>query len=823
VHLSSSFERATPIYLSGRSLEKNCQAGFRRDFTKTTAAQSLRLGITAATFYRVYLNGVFLFHGPARAPHRMARVDYIDLSGFTKLGTNKLAIEVAGYNEENIYVTGDASFLVAEVVADGNVIDATDSSWIGVRLDQRRKVVERFSHARCANELFDLDARYFSWRTAPITDVRPHAIEIVTGPARYLPRGVEPPNFAIVPAPRLYATADLIPDASIPIDPFRWCETGDYGEPLRGGIIERPAIEDSKIRDGGFTGNLTFEDGDLVLTDLKQFAAFDYDFVTLASGFLGITFSCTEPITLDLVHGDRLDSQGRLDPRNCGSNCVIRLHAKPGQYRFESFEPYCVRYARVIVRGSGTIRIQELFLRGYQFPDLPAGSFACDDGALNRIYESARLTLRANMLDVFMDCPGRERAGWLCDSLWSGRAARMMLGDSSVERAMLENFMHAAPGEKRKGFFPSCYPAVRIVDDIFIPNWSLFLILELFEYFRRTADRAFVDQFQPRIDELLSEFAAFENPDGLLENLPGHPFLDWSSSNLPEFVTPISTAGNALYAAALDRAAELYGRSHLAERAKSIRETLRAKAAGGAFFADSIERTEASGSRRGRFSSEAAQYYLYWFGVGDPMRNKSMWQSLLEEFGPLPDRYPADLMLARSNVFIGQYIRLELLGRFGEHIRLLREIRHLFGFMIDHGPGTLWENLSTAGSVCHGFASHVAVWLVRDFLGLGIPDAVDRHIDLAPHPCELKWAAGSIAVGESTASLRWSLGKDSFDLSATVPSDYTAALQLPPEVLGWTEITLNDQPVSANQMKIDGLSGGITLRARRRADAPPAF
>ena len=165
--MSDSLENAKPIFLANMNLAANCQAGFRREFTLPSSAASVRLRITAATFYRIYCNGRFAFHGPARAAHRFARVDDIDLSPFAVVGNNALAIEVAGYNEENIYVTGDSSFLIAELVLDGSVIDATDVDWIGIRLHQRKQIVERFSHARCANEIYDLDQQYADWRTAP--------------------------------------------------------------------------------------------------------------------------------------------------------------------------------------------------------------------------------------------------------------------------------------------------------------------------------------------------------------------------------------------------------------------------------------------------------------------------------------------------------------------------------------------------------------------------------------------------------------------------------------------------------------------------------
>ena len=77
------------------------------------------------------------------------------------------------------------------------------------------------------------------------------------------------------------------------------------------------------------------------------------------------------------------------------SRCVVRLYCPHGRTRLESFEPYCVRYLRVIVRRARAFTLHDVFLRRYQYPDLQGGTFLCSDGKLNRIYEAARLTLRA--------------------------------------------------------------------------------------------------------------------------------------------------------------------------------------------------------------------------------------------------------------------------------------------------------------------------------------------------------------------------------------------------------------------------------------------
>jgi len=136
--------------------------------------------------------------------------------------------------------------------------------------------------------------------------------------------------------------------------------------------------------------------------------ALDFDFVEMASAFPGLDFTCDRGVTIDLVHADKLTESGEFDPRNCYSITVIRLHCEAGRYRFEAFEPYGVRYLRVIVRGTSSFTLHDVFMRRCQYPDLKGGSFLCSDSGLNRIFDAAKLNLRMNTFDTFLDCPGRS-------------------------------------------------------------------------------------------------------------------------------------------------------------------------------------------------------------------------------------------------------------------------------------------------------------------------------------------------------------------------------------------------------------------------------
>ncbi|THF82742.1 alpha-L-rhamnosidase-related protein [Cohnella fermenti] len=781
----SLMKLAKPIFLKGLYLEKNIQAGFRKVVRRPEASDgACLLKITARTFYRLYVDGRLMGHGPARAAHGHARVDVLDITAVMTEGReHTLAVELAGYNDPNVYVTGESSFLMAELTVGDTVLAYTDHSWQGFRLYQRRQLTEAFSHARCLGETYDMDRSFIDWRTnvgeEPVGQTE---VEELDERPVLLPRVVPLPDMRVTRNARLISVHDTEVDPDLAIAPHpHFREETNYFHTFPP-IVDRPSVACSRELPLPFTGIIQRMDRDNHCTIQPapgRAAALAYDFGEMNSGFIGIEYTCLEAGTLDLVFTDLLEDRGTFNPRRSGSNCVIRLNSQPGRFTFVVFEPHAFRYVKLIVRGQA-FTIHDLFTVLYQFQPPLHKAFLCNDGELNRIYDAAEQTLIMNTLDVFMDCPGRERAGWLCDSYWSGRAALLMLGDTSVERAMLDNFLRSDQAPLDEGFFPVCYPSGFANQGCFIPNWPLFLILELDEYVSRSGDTSMLADYRQTVADLIGQFALYENLAGLLENLPGYVFVEWSSANLPEYKSPISVGTNALYAYVLQRAGEIYRNTEWADKADRLQRLLLGSSFTGSWYADSLAHDSERGLTPGSLCSEAVQYYVLRFAVSDRSDRAEMVSRLIEAHGPSAPQLASDVALARANVFIGYFLRFDLLAGWGEHRRLLQEMKALFSYMIDNGPGTLWEHTVSSDSVCHGFASHAGVWLVRDILGLHAPDELNRTVRLAPHPCGLKWCKGTLICQGGTISVEWHQTESRFELIAHVPERYNVLLEVPP-------------------------------------------
>lgn len=199
--------------------------------------------------------------------------------------------------------------------------------------------------------------------------------------------------------------------------------------------------------------------------------------------------------------------------------------------------------------------------------------FSPDEADIEEIYDAAIETFRQNTLDIFMDCPSRERAGWLCDSFFTGRVEKLLTGKNTVEKNFLSNFIMADDfSPLPQGMIPMCYPADH-PNGNYIPNWAMWFIAELNDYFERTGDSELVLQAKDRAYGILNALKKFENAEGLLERLEGWVFIEWSKSNA--LVQDINYPSNMMYYLVKKLMSRLYGDTELEKEAERLRNTIR--------------------------------------------------------------------------------------------------------------------------------------------------------------------------------------------------------------------------------------------------------
>ena len=745
---SIGFRSAVPVWPCGEERRMNANVRFVSEFTSSAKMRAV-LRITGSSFYRIRLNGGHVGYGPARGPKGHFRVDEWPLD--LQLGSNHLEIEATAYNCNTYYTTMHPGFLQAEVIdVTGKVLVATGRRGdFAATATERVTRVPRYSYQRAFSEVYRLGS-----------DAPTQPLNLVEQPAvKLLPRRASYPKFEQNRALRIMSRGTMEFGKSTPPNLRRceflapqerrpdrlWYLASEFEESAVQDVGDRGFVPDGRPCGNGFPCTLANDGAVLIDAGLND------------CGFFGATIHVKRPGKLLLVF-DEVLTDGKVDPwRLTCCNTVEWIFDRSGTYEIETIEPYVWRYANLFVVGDTELTVENPFVRTYKNPEVGRATFDCSDPGLRKIFEAARESFAQNAVDGFTDCPSRERAGWLCDSYFMGRVNKALTGNVELERLFLENYrMPEGFGNMPAGMVAMCYPGDHLNGE-FIPNWALWLILEVEEFLQRSGDRAFVDAMRPRLEGIIAYLDNFSDADGLLRELRSWVFIEWSAAN--KLTQDLNYPSNMLWAEALDAMDRLYGRPDLAAKARKTRESIRRQSWTGTWFCDNARYQPDGTLKPTGFCTETCQYYAYYFKTVTPETRPELWNVLLKDFGPKRRQTKKHPEIWPSNAFIGNYLRLELLSRAGLVRQLLDEMKGYFLYMAER-TGTLWEHDGTLASCNHGFASHVAFMLYRDVLGVKEVDVKNRRVRVEPPvDVDLNWCEGTIPVDAvESVFVRWEKG-----------------------------------------------------------------
>ncbi len=776
-----SFRSARPIWPTGREKEMNLWVGFRAAF-EAPPGRRVYLRMTGCTFYRVYVNGRFHAWGPGRTPLNFARVDYWDITPLLAEGKNLIAVEVAGYNVNAYYVLDQASFLQAEIATETEVLASTGGAGLQFHakfLPHHIQRVQRYTFQRTFSEVYHLQPDSNAWRENAAVSFSPAPCAVF--PQRKLiHRGVRYPDYRRRQPEMIAAEGEfdwsgkapktLMDDRSIPsaarIGPgtlgYKWDS-----------LEEIPYLEAQKTKT---TVNSRIDQpyDPKQSLQIKEGQFKTFDFGTNLPGFFGAHVKVKSPSKIYFTWDETL-VDGDVDFKRLMCCNVLAYTLAPGEYHLETFEPYGLEFLKLMVL-SGECEVDGIFIREYAASDVWTADFQCSDARLNRIFAAGREVFRANVIDTYQDNPTRERGTWLCDPLFSASAAPLLSGHTMAECNMFQNFM--LPDHfvgMPDGMLPNCYPADHIGGD-FTPQWPLWLVVQLEDYLERSGDRQMVDDLRDRLLKLFDYFRPFENEDGLLHDLKGWAFVEWSRSN--EFVQPLNYPTNMLYAATLAAVGRMYNLPQFVAGAEALRELIRKQSYDGQFFVDNAVLKD------GKYvpthnRSETCQYYAFFFGVATPETYPELFKTLLNEFGPRRRQTKAYPEIPPSNAFMGNVMRQDALSRAGQTEQLAQEAIENLLYMADIS-GTLWENSSNEASMNHAFEAHIVTSLYRDILGLYKIDYVNKKVHLRFTPLTFDWCEGRTPTADGLIQMRWNKTSDGIEYQIDVPADY----QVDVEVVG---------------------------------------
>ena len=634
-------------------------------FSLTPDAECDKLVICAADTYTVYIDGEFCSYGPERTAAGYSRRRIIPVSR-----GRKIEIKVLSNNVPNYEVDFQSAFFGAEIMLGESVVYTSDDFVCEIE-SERMTEMPRFDVQRNFIEGFDLCKK---------GRVR---VETVAVPAPIILDGIG-------------ETADYSKQN------FAFCNKKTFEGFVR---IEIPKFYRLRtgVRDGDFDVHSAIE-----RAVAEGWQEYNYLLPVSKTGFFTFDIEGGEG-EFFATFDDVIPEEGWVF-RRMRSNDFFYARYPEGTHRIISRVPYELRLLKIVSRGPARIVPSLILCENTEARELLPTS----DSRIDAVLSAARNSFVQNAVDIFTDCPGRERAGWLCDSYFTARAERFFTGSNKIERNFLENIIIAKTPELESGMIPMCFPSEH-PDGRYIPNYACWFVMQLRSRLERTGDRELIDAARDKVYAAIRFFDGFFGEHGLLEDLESWLFVEWTEAS--EYTAGVNYPINMLVARMLIDAGYLYSDESLTLRGEAMRKKIYEMSYNGRFFADHSTREGGVLVRRDEHVSEACQYYALFSGMDAPEEYQ---ERIAKEFGPrrARDFHPE---ICRSTMFIGNMMRFEWLWKRGAWEELIKDAREYLSIMADR-TGTLWECdefVHPTMSTNHGCTSAVAVYITDALLALG--------------------------------------------------------------------------------------------------------
>ena len=499
-----------------------------------------------------------------------------------------------------------------------------------------------------------------------------------------------------------------------------WCtnavDSALLVSPRYGQVPEGKFLEGSGCR-------LVKKDGDAVAAVLLDFGRELHGGLQIGNG------NSTRKAAVRVRFGESVgEAMAELGDRNAGNDHAIRdsvidlpwLGAREvGNTGF--------RFVRIDLVTPGTLSLQFVRAVSLMRPMPRLGAFRCSDERLNRIWETAVNTVHLCCQEYLWDGIKRDRLVWMGDTHPETRAILTAFG---AARVLPETLDYAAETTDAK---------TSVMNGM--PNYSLWWVRNLHDWYHFTGDKAYLAKHAQYLKTLVPRFVAAVGADGS-QRWGG--FLDWPSQH-NSAAQQSGTCG--LMKTTLENAAFLARGLGDAETEATCCEGLaRLKRA----------KPDPNGSKQ-------AAALLALAGLREP---KEMYDEVLGKDG-----------VNGVSTFYGYYM-LEAMSAAGENAAALSTVRDYWGAMLDMGATSFWEDFNVAWtnnatrldempvagkkdihgdfgefcytgyrhSLCHGWSSGPAAWLVNHVLGLR-PTAVGcTAVEVKPFLGDLDWAEGALAL-----------------------------------------------------------------------------
>jgi hypothetical protein len=382
------------------------------------------------------------------------------------------------------------------------------------------------------------------------------------------------------------------------------------------------------------------------------------------------------------------------------------------------------RFVRIDLVSTGVLSLEAIEAISVMRPMPQLGSFKSNDERLNKVWETAARTLHLCTQDFIWDGIKRDRLVWMGDMHPELMTLMAVFGPQEVLPKSLDYMKATTPANAWMNGMPS---------------YTLWWIRCQYDWYLYTGDVAYLKAQQGYLKEVFANLVKHIDKDGKCATPSG--FLDWPTQHN----RPAVAAGmQALMVNAFvcgEKMAEVFGDAAMKQTCTEALVRVRAI------------KPDPAGSKQ-------AAALLALSGLRE---SKEMMESVLAKNG-----------VQGVSTFYGYYM-LEAMAQAGEYQMAINTVRDYWGAMLDMGATSFWEDFNVswtnnafridempvAGkkdihgdygefcykgfrhSLCHGWSSGPAPWLIHHVLGIQPVEAGCKVVRVKPNLGDLTFAEGS--------------------------------------------------------------------------------
>jgi len=521
---------------------------FRRSLNLAAAPATYPIRVSADNRFQLWVNGHRVGDGPARGDLTHWRYERFDVASLLHAGANLITATVWNFG---IYapiaqMTDRTAFLL-ESDATGDEGISTPAGWL-VEQESGQRPLPRpangFFEYMAAGSGEELNAALYDWnwngpavtgdRWFNVASAIRESIYPDTGKAHSADKSDDNP-WGLVPD--TLPAMEYSPTGAGSVVRVDMGQFKEEGPPL-GSIDSIPA-------------NIPPSRHFHVLLDRK----------TLTTAYPLLTVSGGKGARIALTYAEALyDKDQHKGDRDAVENRVAlglsdTFLPDGGQHR--SFEPLWWRTWRYldldIQTAAEPLQLESLTAQFTAYPFQERATFQTGQPDLDKIWEISWRTARLDAHETYMDTPYYEQLQYVGDTRVQALISYAVTGDDRLARQAIRAFDDSRlPEGLTRSRYPSSLPQT-------IPTFSLLWVGMVHDYWMYRPDPEPVRASLPGTRTVLDWFAKYEQPDGLLRELPWWSFIDWVPTGaIPTYSASGESCVTTLeYLGALDDAAEL--------------------------------------------------------------------------------------------------------------------------------------------------------------------------------------------------------------------------------------------------------------------------